>query len=279
MPYFDLRSNPAPSGAIDRFVRRFNGISYGVAVLGLYAIGASALGVALFPGLWLVQRWGVGLWQAGGPGHLFLLALLVSASLFVWGFSLLVVVPVYNFLLPTRLRPFRGGYFTAAAIPWYLHNGLFYLVRFTFLPFVTLTPFGILFLRAMGMRMGKRPRITTELISDPCMITLGDDVAIGGSAHIFCHYGGGGHLVIAPVTIGHRATIGLGATIMGDVIVGDGATVLAHSVLLPGSRVGPGELWGGVPARPIPRDEWDRYRESVRGVIDPTTAEEESPLS
>ena len=102
---------------------------------------------------------------------------------------------------------------------------------------LTLTPFGTWFLRAMGMRMGRRPRITTEFISDPCMITLGDDVAIGGSAHLFCHYGGAGHLVIAPLVIGSRATIGLKATVMGDVVVGEDATVLAHSVLLPGTRV------------------------------------------
>jgi acetyltransferase-like isoleucine patch superfamily enzyme len=112
----------------------------------------------------------------------------------------------------------------------------------------------------MGMRMGQRPRITTEFFSDPCMITLGDDVTIGGSAHIFCHYGGAGHLVIAPVVIGNRATIGQKATIMGDVIIEDGATILAHSVLLPGTRVGAGELWGGVPAKPIPRAEWEHYK-------------------
>ena len=83
---------------------------------------------------------------------------------------------------------------------------------------------------------------------------------------IFAHYGGGGNFVIAPVVIGARATIGLGATIMGDVLVGEGAIVLPHSVLLPGSRVGAGETWGGVPARRIERDEMDRFKESIRGV-------------
>lgn len=268
MPFFDPLRNPPPSGAVDRFVRRFNSASYAAAVLLLYGVCASALGVALAPALWLVRRWGPELWQAGGWPRLLALGVLVASAAFVWGFALLVVVPIYNAVLPTRLRRFHGGYFTAAAIPWYLHNGLFYLVRFTFLPFVTLTPFGIWFLRAMGMRMGRRPRISTEFISDPCMITLGDDVVIGGSAHLFCHYGGAGHLVIAPVVIGSRATIGLKATVMGDVVVGEDAIVLAHSVLLPGTRVGPGELWGGVPACPIPRAEWERYRALVTHTSD-----------
>ncbi len=260
MPYFDPRLNPPPTSRVDQFVRRFNTISYVIAVLVLYLIGASAVGVAFTPAIWLMRRWGPELWQGAGWPQLLALGLLGGTAAFISGFTLLVVVPIYNAVLPTRLRPFRGGYFTAAAIPWYLHNGLFYLVRFTVLPFVTLTPFGIWFLRAMGMRMGQRPRITTELISDPCMITLGDDVVIGGSAHVFCHFGGAGHLTIAPVIIGSRATIGLQATVMGDVVVGEDATILAHSVLLPGTRVGRGELWGGVPARPIARAEWDQYK-------------------
>ena len=274
MAFFDTLRNPPPSGVFDRFVRRFNTVSCVAAVMALYLLGASALGVALAPALWIVRRWGPALWRQGSIAQLLGLGVLLAIAAFLWGFALLVIVPVYNLILPTRLRPFRGGYFTAAAVPWYLHNGLFYLVRFTFLPFVTLTPFGIWFLRAMGMRMGRRPRITTEFISDPCMITLGDDVVIGGSAHLFCHYGGGGHLVIAPIVIGSRATIGLKATIMGDVTVGDGATVLAHSVLLPGTRVGAGEMWGGVPARHIPRAEWERYKTKVaHPSVTPTDTE------
>ncbi len=162
--------------------------------------------------------------------------------------------------------PFKGGYYSIYTIPWFLHNGLFYLVRYTFLPFVTLTPFGIWFLKAMGMTIGRHAFVNTEYISDPALITLGDDAALGGSVRIFAHYGGGGSFVVAPVVIERRATIGLGATVMGDVEVGEGATVLPHSVLLPGSRVGAGETWGGVPARRIPREEMERFKEGIRGA-------------
>ena len=54
-------------------------------------------------------------------------------------------------------------------------------------------------------------------------------------------------------------------TVMGDVEVGDGATVLPNSVLLPGSRVGAGETWGGVPARRITRDEMEAFKDGIRG--------------
>ena len=262
----DQSKNPPPKNALDRVLRQFARLAYFALVLLLYVLVSTALGLALAPALWCFAH--MAEWSATLPGPLHWIALGTSAALcfFVAGLALLVVVPVYNWVLPTRIHPFKGGYYTIYTIPWFLHNGLFYLVRYTFLPFVTLTPFGIWFLKAMGMKIGRHAFVNTEYISDPRLITLGDDAALGGSVRIFAHYGGGGSFVVAPVVIGRRATIGLGATVMGDVEVGEGATVLPHSVLLPGSRVGAGETWGGVPARRIPREEMDRFKEGIRGA-------------
>lgn len=256
--------NPPPKSTLDRVLRRFARISYHLFVVLVVVIAASAMGLSLAPALWV---WHAALaWSAALPGLFRFLApgFALAAAFFVFGFCLLLIVPVYNFVLPTRVKPFKGGYYTIHAVPWALHNVLFYLVRYTFLPFVTLTPFGIWFLRAMGMTIGRHAFVNTELISDPRLITLGDDVTLGGSVRIFAHYGGGGNLVIAPVVIEDRATVGIGVTIMGDVRIGKGAVILAHSALLPGSRVGEGETWGGIPARPIPREEMDRIKALIR---------------
>ena len=262
----DQSKNPPPKHVFDRLLRRFARASYFLVVLLLYGLASTALGLAFAPALWVFGH--LAAWSAGLPGLLPLLGVTTSAALcfFLGGLTLLVVVPLYNWILPTRVKPFKGGYYSIYVLPWFLHNGLFYLVRYTFLPFVTLTPFGIWFLKAMGMKIGRHAFVNTEYISDPQLITLGDDAALGGSVRIFAHYGGGGNFVIAPVVIGGRATIGLGATVMGDVEVGEGATVLPHSVLLPGSRVGPGETWGGVPARRIAREEMERFKEGIHGM-------------
>ncbi len=262
----DDSRNPPPRTFLDRMTRRYSRPAYVIVVLCLYAIVASALGLALTPAVLLWQR--VAEWSARLPhlGQALALALGSAVSFFVFGFALLLVVPIYNLVLPTRVRPFKGGYYTLRAAPWLLHNALFYLVRYTFLPFVTLTPFGIWFLRAMGMTIGRDAFVNTEYISDPQLITLGDDAALGGSVRICAHFGGGGHLTVAPVVIGARATLGLAVTVMGDVEVGDGATVLPNSVLMPGSRVGAGETWGGVPARRISREEMDTFKAGIRGI-------------
>lgn len=260
----DDSKNPPAQGFLDKLTRRFSRPAYVIVVLLLYLLASTALGLALAPALWLLGQFFI--WSDVLPRVMRWIALGfgLALSFFVFGFALLIVVPIYNRLLPTRVRPFRGGYYSLRAVPWFLHNGLFYLVRFTFLPFVTLTPFGIWFLKAMGMKLGRHAFINTEYISDPQLITLGDDVALGGSARIFAHYGGHGNLVVKPVIIGHRATIGLAATVMGDVHVGADATILAHSVLMPGSRVGEGETWGGVPARRISMGEMEKLKKEIR---------------
>lgn len=260
-----VRYNPPARGVVDRFIRRFEVPAHLLAVLALYLLAATAIGLALAPAIWFLDSWlswttelhPAFRWIALGTGF--------GIAFFIAGFALLVVVPLYNLLMPTRVKPFKGGYFSIASVPWCLHNGLFYLARYTFLPFVTLTPFGLWFLRGMGMRLGKRVFINTEFISDPRLITVEDDAVIGGSVHLFAHFGGGGHLTVAPVVIGARATIGQQATVMGDVLVGADAVVLPHSVLLPGTRVGVGETWGGVPARPIAHEEMEVLRRAGHG--------------
>jgi len=257
-------ANPPATGPVDRFIRRFGAFSHAALIVLLYAVIAVAFGLALAPALWFLdQCWSLLVdvnpwlkWTAFGIS--------CGLAFFIAGFSLLIVMPIFNFILPTRVKPFNGSYYTYAALPWYIHNGLFYAVRYTFLPFVTLTPFGDWFLRAMGMQLGRRAFLNTEFISDPCMLRIGEDAVIGGSVHLFAHFAGGGHLIIAPTVVGARATIGEKATLMGDVQVGEGATVLPHSVLLPGSRVGPGETWGGVPAVPIAPEQWQRIKDSIR---------------
>ncbi len=259
----DDSKNPPPKMFLDRLARRYSRPAYAIVVLLLYVLASTALGLALAPAIWISTQ--VFIWSQSLPFflHWVVMGFALALSFFVFGFALLIIVPIYNWLLPTRVKPFKGGYYSLQAVPWFIHNGLFYLVRFTFLPFVTLTPFGIWFLKAMGMKLGRHAFINTEYISDPQLISLGDDAALGGSVRIFAHYGGHGNLVVEPVVIGDRATIGLGATVMGDVQVGSDATILAHSVLMPGSRVGNGETWGGVPARRIDKKEMERFKQEI----------------
>jgi len=269
----DQSRNPPPINIFEALLRRFARTSYLIAVLFMYILASLAFGAALAPALWAGHMM-LSIFlplMASSWLDWFMMGFTYALAFFVFGLSLMVTVCILNFILPTRFKSFKGGYYTIHAVPWFLHNGLFYLVRFTFLPFATLTPFGILFLKGMGMKIGKHAFINTEYISDPSFIELGDDVTLGGSVRIFAHYGGGGNLVIAPIKIHNRATLGAGSLVMGDVQVGEGAVILPHSVLLPGARVPAEETWGGVPAQPIDRSDMLKIKQRIRGLEGPSS--------
>ena len=63
--------------------------------------------------------------------------------------------------------------------PWYFHNAYTYIVRYTFLEFITPTPLNLLFYKMMGMKIGKGAHINTTNISDPGLIEIGDLPAAG----------------------------------------------------------------------------------------------------
>jgi hypothetical protein len=225
------------AGILESALRRFRVASYLIALIPLYIIGILAMGISATPAVYLfnfvldsTNNWPQLL-------HYGAISCGLICSYFVYGLSLIFVIPLVNFLMPFRLKPFRGGYYSLATVPWYFHNAFTYIVRYTFLEFVTPTPISILFYRLMGMKIGKGAHINTTNISDPRLIEIEDKVTIGGSVHIIGHYAAKGYLLVEPVKIRKGATIGLKATIMGDVEIGEGATIAPHEVILPKSRI------------------------------------------
>jgi acetyltransferase-like isoleucine patch superfamily enzyme len=244
------------AGLFETLLRRFKVAVHALTLLPFYAIAAICLGLAGTPGV-LLMTW---LSKAVEHSPLYIksasLAVGIATSYFLYGFALILVVPVFNLLLVgKRLQSWRGPYYSLPAVRWYIHNGLAYLVRYTFLPFITPTPYGLFFFRAMGMRIGKGVVLNSEHISDPSLITIEDKATIGGSVTIIAHYGVGGYLVISPVRVCAGATVGIKATLMAGAEIGANAKILPHSVVLPKTKVPSGETWGGVPARRLDESE------------------------
>jgi len=125
-----------------------------------------------------------------------------------------------------------------------------------------------------GVRIGDRTRIVVQggqveigagaRLGERCTIVAHERVTIGPSAWLqdgavlvdFEHVVEDVELPIrvqplvsAPITIGERARIGLGAGVLRGVSVGAGATVGPHAVVT--RDVAPGASVGGVPARPV----------------------------
>jgi hypothetical protein len=225
------------AGLFETLFRRFRIVGYLAALLPLYILCILAMGISAVPGIYVFNfmyeysiHWNQIL-------HFGIIGIGLFTGFFLYGLSLIFIVPLFNYLLPVRVKPFRGGFYSLPSIPWYIHNALTYIVRYTFLEFFTPTPLNILFYKLMGMKIGKNSHINTTHISDPSLIEIGERVTIGGSATLIAHYASQGFLIVERVKIHDGVTIGLKATIMGDVEIGEGATVGPHEVILPKSRI------------------------------------------
>ncbi|HET7826513.1 MAG TPA: DapH/DapD/GlmU-related protein [Anaeromyxobacter sp.] len=219
----------------------------------LFAEVIAILGAALFPAVALVE-WAEARLPPAGAAHALGLAVALAAAWFVFGLALLVVLPVARWITFARGTPVgRFAYLSMGAWRWASYNALTLVLRFTFVNWIRVTPFLPLYHRLMGARIGRRVQINTAVVADQNLIEIGDDTVIGGDVTLVCHSAERGKLVTAPVRIGSRVTIGLMAVVFPGCVIGDDAIIAAGSVLSKGARVGPGEIWAGVPARRVGR--------------------------
>jgi hypothetical protein len=243
-----------PRGWYEKLLRKYQRTFLSLTLVVFYLLIAMILGIAAAPGIAIViYFFGI---SEGLPAIASLPLRGFSAFLgfLLFGFSAIVLVPLPNRVILRYLKPGRGPYFSTEIFPWYAHNILTYSLRYTFLDWITPTPFNLFFFRQMGMKIGARTELNSSNISDPGLITLEEEVTVGGSATLVAHYAVIGYLIIAPVRIRKGATIGLRAIIMGDTDIGEGAKILPNSVVLPKSRVPAGETSVGIPARKIESD-------------------------
>jgi gamma-carbonic anhydrase len=93
-------------------------------------------------------------------------------------------------------------------------------------------------------------------------ITIGDNTNIQDGAVIHCTYQKAKTVIGSNVSIAHNAIvhgctvednvlIGMGAIVMDDAVIGRESVIAAGAVVLPGTKVEPGSIYAGTPARRI----------------------------
>lgn len=228
------------AGLFENLFRGFPKIISFMSSAPLIFIYITCIALACFPGvsltIWFYEQ--TTEWSVLGRGFVMAFAFSIGAFLFV--ISLIFIVPIFNypFLLMVRKNGrYRGPWFSTQTVPWYLHNAMIYLVRYTVLDFITPSILNEMFFKMMGMKIGKNVLINTSNISDACMIELEDNVTIGGSAVLMSHYAMHGLLVIDKLKIQKNTTVGLNAMIMGSSDIGKRVTIAPAAVVLPKSKI------------------------------------------
>jgi acetyltransferase-like isoleucine patch superfamily enzyme len=127
---------------------------------------------------------------------------------------------------------------------------LFFLMLFYPLMKSNLLPVPLIRLLYLGLgaRMGENT-YSGGILFDPIFIDLGSNTLIGQGAMLIPHVIEGPRLAHHPIHIGSNVTIGANAVILADVRIEDEAIVAIGAVVPKGSRIGRGEVWGGIPAR------------------------------
>ncbi len=186
---------------------------------------------------------------------------LAGLAFFSYAVVVTLVVPLMRIV--SRGTPEgRFPYYSLKAFQWASYNALILLVRYTCINFLRLTPFINLFHALMGMKLGKRVQLNSAIIADSNLIEIGDDSVIGGDVTLIAHAAERGEVVTRRVKIGSRVTVGLMAVILPGCEIGDRAVIAAGAVLPKNTKVLPGEIWGGVPAKKI--GQRDERREGER---------------
>lgn len=237
-------------GAFESFMRTFRNFAFMAMLTPLALIYIFCLGVAITPGVLIFKELSIISESYPILEQSFILGFAVASGIISFWISMIIVVPIVNLPFLPLVKPQKGTWFSLNVIPWYYHNALAQLARYTVLDFMTPTPLNLLFYRMMGMKIGKGVVINTSNISDPCLIRLDDYVTIGGSATLFAHYGMKGYLIVDRVHIKKGTTIGLKASVMGDVVIGENVMVTPHTVIMPKSRIEDGTMVGQTSKSP-----------------------------
>lgn len=104
--------------------------------------------------------------------------------------------------------------------------------------------------RVIGMQVGADVSFAWQVTPDlffPELIRVGDNTIVGYNTTILAHEYLLTEWRTGPVVIGSNVTIGANCTILPGVVIGDGATISAMSLV--NKDVAPGEKVGGVPIR------------------------------
>lgn len=106
--------------------------------------------------------------------------------------------------------------------------------------------------RLIGVKVGHNASVGLMVVLDvffPQQIEIGDNVVIGYNTTILGHEFLVKEWRIGRVVVGRDVTIGANCTVLPGVVIGEGATVSAMSLV--NRDIPPYSFWGGVPVREI----------------------------
>jgi non-ribosomal peptide synthetase-like protein len=167
----------------------------------------------------------------------------------VWGASYCACCIVFKLLM--FYHPTEGEWqlFSWSVVGWGTTGAVTNFANEMFLKHFKGTPMLNIWYRLLGAKIGKRVTINSILIFDWNLISIDDDVVIGGDAVLMAHSLEGGRMRMRPVRLGKKSMVGGNAKVMPGCVLGEGAVLGASSLMTKGLEIPAHHMWGGVPAK------------------------------
>lgn len=226
-------------------------LAFTIHLWGLHLLAVFILGLALTPmvaflaSVWRTTAGHALLWRA------LAFSLSLSVGYFLFGLALIFLCVAAKNLFGFRIKPGLFPMYSKESYSWMGYSALILLANAAFLDVLRISPFQMLFYRAMGGKFGKDIQVNTGGLADLSMLEIGDNVVIGGGVALICHAFERGFLRLAPTKIGANVSIGLSSVIMPGCEIGEGASIAPCTYLPKGTQVPSRGHWGGNPARDL----------------------------
>jgi non-ribosomal peptide synthetase-like protein len=190
-------------------------------------------------------------WISAGTGlvDIYLRSVLFGGAIFLGMCTLPILV---KWLLIGLWKPQQIRIWSVAYVRfWFVKT----LVRTNPLVLFAGSPLYVLYLRALGAKVGRGVTIFTRYIpicTD--LFTVGDGTVIRKDSHLQCYRAYAGQIQTGAVTLGKDVIVGEASVLDIETAIGDGGQLGHVSALHAGQSVPAGERWHGSPGQPTETD-------------------------
>lgn len=223
----------------------------------VYCIYAAVLALSIVPSVWLVievvpeaveqaaaiQHAGASSLTTGVFIAVIKVAVTLAGALYLYVFFGSIFQALLIRLLSLGVKPGRYPAVSLTTVRWLIYSGIYSITTRTILPLIPVTFVMNMYFRIIGCRIGRNVKLNTFQLNDAYLLTIGDNVIIGGQTDISCHLFESNHLILKPivigddtligahsyispgVTIGRRCIVGLYSYIRSDKVIPDGSVI------------------------------------------------------
>ncbi|SDM99057.1 Pls/PosA family non-ribosomal peptide synthetase [Streptomyces wuyuanensis] len=187
--------------------------------------------------------------DGSGPAGIYLRSALFAGA----GFTALCLFSVVaKWLLVGRFRPGRFPVWSFGYLRFWCVKSL---IRTSPMRLFVGTPLYVLYLRALGAKIGRNVAIFSRNVPVcPDLLTVEEGSVIRKDVFFACYRAHDGVIETGPVTLGRDATVSEQTVLDVGTSMGDGAQLGHASSLHSGQHVPAGESWHGSPAQPTTTD-------------------------